>query len=209
MIKILFADSHVLVREGFERIVERELDMSVIHTCQNSDEVLDFVDHHHCDLMVLDTELSGKNTLDLLLDVNRLTPQTKVIVLSVFTEEHFALRAITAGAAGYTTKEATIEDLIQAIRKVHLGRTFVPPGVADYITRQLRFGALYSHERLSNREFQVLKLIGTGKSVGEISGNLSLSSNTVNTYRKRIFEKLGLSSSSELIHYAMRNRIVL
>jgi DNA-binding NarL/FixJ family response regulator len=209
MIRTVIADRQVLVREGFKSIADKEIDITVIQECKNTDEVMTFVEQHDCDVLVLDIELPNKNWIDLLAALGSIAPGIKVIVYSPYIEEHFALRAIQAGASGYITRDKEVEELIFAIRKVHQGGIYLAQKVAEYFTFKQYRGDIDPHERLSNREFQVLQLIGSGKSVGEISGTLSLSSNTVNTYRKRIFEKLGMSTSSELIHYAMRNSLVI
>ncbi len=208
MIKILIVDNHLLVREGFKKIISEEIDLTVVGECQNAATAFDFVQKHECDVIVLDIDMPGRSGLDLLLDLQNLAPHTKVLMQSIFPEEEIAVRAFKMGAAGYISKEAAADELVAAIRKVYAGGRYVSGALAEKLAFDLGKSESLSHERLSDREFQVLQLISTGKSPSEIAEILSLSANTVNTYRKRILEKLELSSTAELIHYAMRHKLV-
>ena len=206
MIRVLIVDNHVLVREGFKKIITAEQDLAVAGECKNASEVLDFFRDQLCDVIVLDIEMPGKSGLDLLLDLNKLVPNVKVLIQSVMPESQFAVRALKMGAVGYITKDAAADELVKAIRRVFSGRRYLSTDVSDLL---LNMGNEVSlpHERLSDREFRVLQLIGSGKSVSEIAGILFLSVHTVNTYRKRIMEKMEMHSTAELIHYALKNNL--
>ena len=209
MIKILIADDHLLVRAGFKRLLEKEIDLKVVGECRNAAEVLSFIRENECDVIVLDIDMAGKSGLDLLADLRSLAPEIKILMQSIHPEERYAVRALKAGACGYITKEAAADELITAIRAIAYGGKYVSQALAQKLASDLEKPAGKPHERLSDREFEVLRLLGAGKSANEIAAMLSLSLNTVNTYRKRILEKMGMNSTSELIHYAVRNDLVI
>jgi len=204
MIRVLIVDNHVLVREGFKRIITAEQDLVVAGECKNAAEVLVFFRHQVCDVVVLDIEMQGKSGLDLLLDLNKLVPNVKVLIQSIMPESTFAARALKMGALGYITKDAAADELVKAIRRVYSGRRYLSTDLSDFLLNINNEDSV-PHERLSDREFRVLQLIGSGKSVSEIAEILFLSVHTVNTYRKRIMEKMEMHSTAELIHYAVKN----
>ena len=206
MIRILIADNHLLVREGFKKIINLEPDLSIVSECKNAAEVLNFLRREPCDVVVLDIDMPGKSGLDLLLDLKKLAPKVRILIQSIFPEEHFGVRALRMGASGYITKDAAADELVSAIRKVYSGRRYISSDLAGRIAFE---GETLPHERLSDREFQVLQLIGSGKTMSDIAEILSLSINTANTYRKRILEKMDLSSTAELIQYVMRHKLVV
>ncbi|MCI0692968.1 response regulator transcription factor [candidate division KSB1 bacterium] len=209
MIKILIADDHPLIREGFKKVVAQEIDMAVVAACQNAVEVLDFIRDGHCDVMVLDIDMPGKNGLDLLKELKARELDSKFLMLSIHPEERFAIRALKAGASGYIMKKSAAEELVAAIRKVHHGGKYVTPALAEKLAFDLETGAaLAPHEKLSDREFQVFQLIAAGKTTNEIMKTLSLSLSSVHTYRRRIMEKMNVQSNLEMIRYAMKNNLV-
>lgn len=209
MIKILIADDHLLVRAGFKKLLEKEIALKVAGECKNAAEVLSFIRENDCDVIVLDIDMAGRSGLDLLADLRTLAPEIKILMQSIHPEERYAVRALKAGACGYITKEAAADELITAIRAIAHGGKYVSQNLAQKLAFDLEKAEIKPHERLSDREFEVLRLIGAGKSAHEIAEILSLSLNTVSTYRKRILEKMGMKSTSELIHYAVRNDLVI
>jgi DNA-binding NarL/FixJ family response regulator len=209
MIRILIADDHPLIREGFKKIIGHEVDMKVVAECQNAAKVSDFLRDGECDVIVLDINMPDKSGLDLLKELPLRETGVKVLVLSINPEERFALRALQSGASGYITKDAAGEELVEAIRKVHYGGKYVTRTLAEQLASYVQHDtAKPLHESLSDREFQVLQLIGSGKTLAEIMKKLSLSASTVKTYRQRILQKLNLQSTAEIIHYALKNNLV-
>jgi len=208
MIRTLIVDDHPLVRAGFRKIIEAEIDIGVAGECGNAAEVLRFIRERECDVVVLDIDLPGKSGLELLVDLRNLAPAAKVLVQSFHPEEKYARRMLKAGASGYITKEAAADELVKAIREVYHGGKYVSRKLAQILAFDLEKTGELPHERLSDREFQLLRLIGSGKTVGEISEILSLSINTVNTYRKRLLEKMKMKSNAELMYYAIKHDLV-
>ncbi len=209
MIKILIADDHPIVRRGLREIIEDEKDFLVIHEASNSFEVLDGLRNNKVDILLLDISMPGKSGLDLLTDVKKEFPDLKVLMLSGMSEELFAKRAIKSGAQGFLTKESAPELLISAIKKVSDGKRFVSEKLAEIMANELtNFAGSKPHERLSDREFEVLRLLGSGKTVGEISETLNLSVSTISTFRARILDKLHLRNNSELIQYCINENLL-
>ncbi len=209
MIDVLIADNHILVREGFKKIISEEVDLRVVGECRDAGEVLAFVQRQSCDVIVLDIDMPGRSGLDLLADLKSLEVAARILVQSIHPEERFATRALKLGAAGYITKEAAAEELVEAIRKVYYGGVYITQAVAERMALEFQRGAaVAAHERLSPREFQVFRLIATGKTMREIKDELSLSLSTVNTHRRHILEKMGLKSNSDIVRYAIKNNLV-
>ncbi len=207
MIRVVIADNHILVREGFKKIIESERDLAVVGSCSNAAEVLDLLRKETCDVLVLDIDMPGKSGLDVILDLRKLVPKLKILVQSILPEEQFGIRALKMGASGYITKDAATQELVTAIRKVMAGGRYLSPRVTDIFLFNMEKEDTIPHERLSDREFRVLQLIGSGKSVTDIAEILFLSIHTVNTYRKRILEKMDVHSTAELIQYAVKNNL--
>ncbi len=209
MIKVLIADDHILIREGFKKILSSESDMLVVGEAKDAFEALEYLEHQCCDIIVLDITMPGKSGLDLLGDIRLRFPDIKVLILSMHDEESYALRALKAGASGYLTKETAPEELIRAIRKIIDGRLYISQNVAEQLAANLggRKDQL-PHESLSDREFQVLHMLAKGRSIGDIATTLSLSPSTVSTYRQRIAEKLHVHSTAEMILYAVNNGLI-
>jgi len=209
MINILIADDHFLVREGFKKLIAREIDMTVAAEAATGPETMERLHEDDIDVVVLDINMPGKSGLDLLKDIRDYHPEIKVLILSVQPEDRFAIRLLKSGASGYITKESAPDDLVKAVRKVHSGGKYITPVLAEKLAFDLDIDTDKPlHEKLSDREFQIFELIGAGKSISEIAKTLSLSQSTVHTYRTRILDKMAMSSNAEIIHYAIKNKLV-
>ncbi|TGJ98416.1 DNA-binding response regulator [Leptospira langatensis] len=203
MISTLIADDHLLVREGLKKILSMESDIDIVYEAENGQQVLDFLNHQSVQIIILDINMPTMSGLDILKYIHKLSPDARVLILSMYPEDRFAVRALKAGASGYITKASAGEELIVAIRKVVSGNRYVSPEATEILVRELaRPSDKLSHETLSEREFQILMLLVKGKSVRVIAEELALSVNTVNTYRSRILEKMNLKSTQELVRYA-------
>lgn len=208
-IKILIADDHILIREGLKKILKNASDLRVVGEAQNSQEVLEQLKSTNVDIVVLDLSFPDRSGLEILSDLKQEYPALPVLILSMYPEERFAMRAFKAGASGYLTKDCATEELIYAIRKVVGGRKFVSASLAEKLATQLETdGDTPLFESLSPREHQVLCMIGLGKKIKAIAQELSLSVNTVNTYRVRLLDKLNMTKDAELIRYAVQNRLI-
>lgn len=202
MIDILIADDHAIVREGLRRIIDLEPSMRVVAEAVNGTDALDQVRTVKPHVVVLDVSMPGRNGLETLKDLRRLYPEIGVIVLSMHPADQYAVRVIKAGASAYLSKESAPTDLIAAILKAHRGEKYISPEVADLFADLIvRGGDEELHRSLSDREFEVFRMIGQGKSVTQISDELSLSVKTISTYRSRIIEKTGLANNSEITRY--------
>lgn len=208
MITVVIADDHPVVRAGLRQIVAAQPDMQVAGEAADGDGVLTVLAASRADVLLLDLTMPGAPFPALLKHVRARHPGVRVLVMSMHPEDQFAGRALREGAAGYLTKERTPQDLVEAIRRVARGGTYVSPDFAEQLAASLdgRRPAL-AHEALSDREHEVLRLIGAGKTVGEIAAQLTLSPKTVSTYRTRILQKLGLRTSAELIRYALQHQL--
>jgi two-component system invasion response regulator UvrY len=209
MIRILIADDHPIVRAGLKQVIADALDMTVAAEAADGHEVLAKVREAEFNVVLLDLSIPGLSGLDVLKQLKSEKPGLRVLVLSVHPEEQYAVRVLRAGASGYVTKASAPEQLIAAIRKVHQGRKYVSASLAERLAQQLDpESATLPHESLSDREYQVLCLLASGKTVTEIGAELALSVKTVSTYRSRILEKMAMKSNAELTHYAIQNRLV-
>jgi two-component system invasion response regulator UvrY len=209
MTKILIADDHPIVREGLKHIIEEEADLSVAGETGSAADFFESVRNHDYDLVLLDITMPGMSGLDILKQVKIEKPGLPVLILSIHSEDQYAVRALKAGASGYLTKASAPDKLIEAIRKVLSGGRYVSPYLAERLAFQLDSGTeKQPHERLSDREFQVLCLIASGKTVKEIGDELALSAKTVSTYRSRILEKMHMKNNAELTHYAIKNNLL-
>ena len=209
MIKVLLADDHAIVRGGLKEILLRHMESVECGEAENAEQVLALVREHPWDLLILDITMPGRSGLDILADLKQLRPELPVLVLSMLPEDQFGKRVLRAGAFGYLKKESAPEELIQAIRKVPSGGRYVSPALAEKIVLDLNDGAnLPLHEGLSAREFEILVMLGSGKTVSQIAEELHLSVTTISTYRARILEKMNMSTTAELMRYAFRNHLV-
>lgn len=209
MVKILVVDDHAVVRRGLRQILAETQDLHVGGEASTAAEAMEKVRAERWDVIMLDVGLAGKSGLDVIADIRKLRPEARVLVLTMFSEEQYAVRAIRAGAAGFLTKESAPEKLVEAVRKVASGGRFITPELAETLASMVAGeGSGKPHERLSNREFEILKLIGSGKTVSEIAEDLTLSVKTVSTHRTRILAKMDMKTNAELTHYAVKNGLV-
>ena len=209
MIRILIADDHAILRRGLIEILMRELKDAVCGEAENAQEALAQVQSHDWDLMILDVTMPGRSGVDVLADLKRVRPKLPVLVLSMHPEDQYGKRVLKAGASGYMNKDTAPEELIKAIRRVLAGGRYVSPALAEVLASDLGRGANQPlHESLSNRELEVLRLIGSGKTISQIGELLHLSVTTVSTYRARILEKMSMTTTAELMNYALRNQLV-
>ena len=209
MIKVCVVDDHVVVREGLKRIISENPGMSVTAEAGDGNEALKVIQQQPFDVVLLDITMPNKNGMDVLKELRARSPRLPVLVLSMHAEEHYAVRVLRAGAAGYLTKESAPEKLVQAIRQVVRGGKYVSPAVAERLVYQLDAQASKpAHESLSDREYQVMCMIGSGKTVTEIAAELDLSVKTVSTYRVRILEKLNMKNNAEVTRYALKEGLV-
>ena len=209
MIRVCIADDHNIVRKGMEQILLKTPDIRVVGEAGTGEETLDFAANHDFDLLLLDISLPDRNGIEVLKELKIRHPALKVLILSMHAEEQYAVRALKAGASGYITKSTAIDELVAAIRKIALGRKYVSSSLAEKLAFALDPDAdAISHAKLSDREYQVLQLICGGKSIKTIASSLALSPKTITTYKRRIQDKLGLSSTAELIRYALESKLV-
>lgn len=209
MIKVLIADDHAVVRQGLKRILQDTHGMVVAGEAVNGQEVLKKVRAEPWDVVILDISMPGHSGLDILKELEHERPKLPVLVLSMHSEDQFAMRVLRAGASGYLTKDSAPDELVKAVRKVARGGKYVSPLLAEKLAYEIGPDSnKLPHETLSDREFQVLRMIATGKAVGEIATELSLSPKTISTYRARLLQKMNLTSNAELIHYAIQNHLI-
>jgi two-component system, NarL family, invasion response regulator UvrY len=209
MIRILIADDHAIFREGLKQILEDIHDMAVVDDVSRGQEVLEKIAKNDYDLLLLDIAMPGLSGLETLKLLKGKKPKMRVLVLSMYPEEQYAIRAIKAGAAGYITKGSASEELLEAIRKVSQGGRYIGTSIAEKLLFDLDSEAeSQPHERLSDREYQILCMIARGKTVSEIALELFLSVKTVSTHRTHILDKMRMKSNAELTNYAIKHNLV-
>jgi DNA-binding NarL/FixJ family response regulator len=209
-IKTIVVDDHAIVRRGIVQIVAEHPEVSVVAEAGDYGQLRAALRQHgEVDLVVMDVSLPGKNGIDILKVLREEMPRVKVLIVSMYPEDQYAVRAFRAGAAGYLNKASAPEKLVEAITQVIAGRKYVTPEIAQALIENLNApqeGA--AHDKLSDREFQTLRLIASGKRLSDIAEELALSPKTVSVYRARILEKMGMSNNAELTHYAIKNGLV-
>jgi len=209
LIKVLFVEDHAIVREGLKQILAETTDIVVSDESGDGADAIEKARRGDFDIVVLDISMPGRSGIEVLKDLKSIKPSLPVLILSMYPEELYAVRSFKCGASGYLSKESAPTELITAIRKVSGGGKYVSPSLAENLVVCLGDDdGKPPHEKLSEREYQVLCMIACGKSGKEIAGELSLSAKTVSTYRARILEKMGMHSNAELTHYALQNGIV-
>lgn len=209
MIDILIADDHELIREGLKKILKKEPDMQVVGEARNAQEAFELVRNRKLNIVLLDISMPGMSGLDALSELRQSHPKLPVLILSMHPEDRFAVRALKAGAAGYITKDSAVGELVKAIRKVVAGGRYVSVQLAEKLVDELENGGNKpAHETLSDREFQVMRMVASGKKISEIADELSLSVSTVNTYRARVLEKMKMETNVELTRYAIENHLI-
>jgi len=209
MRRILIVDDHVVVRDGVKKIFDEQPGEAVFGEASTAQEALTLVREEVWDVVVLDISLGHRSGLEVLQEVQQLRPQLPVLILSMHAEEQYARRAFKAGAAGYITKDSARTELVEALNKVSAGGRYVSSPLAEQLVFDMARGTDGPpHEVLSNREFEVMCLLASGKTVGEVAELLSLSDRTISTYRARILEKMHMKTTAELTHYAIKNSLV-
>ena len=209
MLKVIIADDHPIVRAGLKQIIADDPWLTVSAEAGDGHELLSLVRRQNFDVVLLDISMPGRDGLDVLKQMKVEFPKLPVIMLTVHPESQYALRVLRAGAAGYLTKESAPDELIAAIHKVHRGGKYISPGLAEKIAFALdRDLDKLPHETLSDREYQVLCMLASGKRVSEVADELALSVKTVSTYRSRIMEKMQMKTNAELTLYAIQNNLV-
>ncbi len=208
-IRILIVDDHAVVRQGVRKILTEQPDMEILGEAENAEQLEDVIDSMAWDVMILDISLPGRSGLDIMKDIHQRYPRRYVLFLSMLPEEQFALRVMKAGAAGYLAKGTAPEQLVAAVRKIAAGKKYISPELAETLASSLDVNIeKLPHERLSEREFQVLRKIATGKTLTSIAQELYLSLKTVATYRARILAKMGMRSNAELTRYAIEHKLI-
>lgn len=211
MITILVADDHPLVREGLKNVVDKStIDIEVIGEASNANELLKKLQNTKPDIVILDIAMPGKSGLDVLKEIKEFYPKLPVLMLSMHPEERFAVRSLKAGASGYLTKSSISDQLVNAIRKiVTQKKKYISPSVAEHLANRVDLNSDKPlHESLSDREYQIFCMIASGKNVKTIADELSLSSQTIHTYRARIKDKMHLDSNVEITRYALENNLI-
>ncbi|MFQ5444661.1 MAG: response regulator [Nitrospinales bacterium] len=209
-IRVFIADDHAIARQGIKMILSLASDFNILGEAEGGHEVLEkILSMDNVDVLLMDIEMPGKNGWDVLQELKSLRPKLPILVLSIFPEEHYGARFLKAGAAGYLSKASTPEEIVSAIRRVSKGGKFVSPDLAEKLLFDLgKDNEKLLHENLSDREFQVLGLIASGKKIKAIAEELSVGITTISSYRARILEKMGMKTNAELIHYALKNKII-
>jgi len=206
MLDIIVCDDHPVVREGLSRIIQSNMSVVRIREADSGQMLIDLLRQESSDLVLLDVTLPGRGGIEVLRQLKQERPRVPVLVLSVHPADQYAVRALRAGASGYLTKDLAAEELVTAVRLVTQGQRYLTPAVADRLADALENPVnRLPHEELSDREFQVLSLLGAGKKVSQIADELCLSYNTISTYRARIFAKLGLKNDVQLVRYALQH----
>jgi DNA-binding NarL/FixJ family response regulator len=209
MIRVLLVDDHALVRRGIRLTLENHSEIEVVGEAGDYGELRALLPQCQYDVIVMDINMPGKNGIDILKMMREETPKCKVLILSMFTEDQYAVRSLRAGAYGYLNKTSAPEMLIEAILKIAAGKKFITPEIAEAMANSLMADVDdHPHEKLSDREFQTLRLIASGKKLSEVAETLAISPKTVSVYRARLLEKMGLSNNAELTHYALKNGLV-
>jgi len=209
VIRVLLADDHAIVRAGLKEILAGTGDITVAAEATNGQEVMTRIRGQDYDVAVLDMSMPGRSGIELIKQVKDEKPKLRILVLTMHSEEQYAVRALKAGASGYLTKDSATEQLVAAIRKIAAGGAYFSPETAERLVLDASPRAEAApHTLLSDREFQVLQLIAGGQSVGEIAKRLALSVKTVSTHKTRILQKMGLANQAELIRYALEHKLL-
>lgn len=206
---VLIADDHQIFREGVKRILAEDPSVSKVGEAAHAQEVLDAIDRHPWDIVILDIGLPGQSGIEILKEIKYRRPTLPVLMLSMYPADQYALRAIRAGASGYLAKSSAAQDLVKALTTIREGGKYITPDIADALAERVQTKHHdLPHERLSDREFEVFHLIAKGKTVGKIAKELNLSVKTVSTHRVHILEKLNLRNNSEIVQYALNQQLL-
>ncbi|MBF0557765.1 MAG: response regulator transcription factor [Nitrospirae bacterium] len=207
MIKVAIVDDHRMVLDGLKQILSHEPDIEVVGEACNAEEGVGCILRQDIDIAILDISLPDKSGLDILDIVKTQKPKLRVLILSAFPEEQYAVRALKSGASGYLTKNSAPQELVDAIRRINSGGKYITAALAEKLTDILISDDKMPHERLSNREFEIMLMIAAGKTTGEIAEILFISPSTVGTYRSRIMEKMAMKTNADLTRYVVENRL--
>lgn len=209
MIRVLIADDHAIVRKGLVQIASESREIEMRGEASEYSSLMRLLKDEPCDVLLLDIAMPGKNGIDVLKVVREQYARTQVLILSMYPEDQYAIRALKAGAAGYLTKDSAPERLVEAILSVARGKKYITPKVAEMLATHLVTDTEGEpHETLSDREFQTMRLIASGKQLSQIADELSLSPKTVSVYRARVLEKMQLKNNAEITHYAIKHGLV-
>jgi two-component system, NarL family, invasion response regulator UvrY len=209
MIRLLIADDHAVVRRGLKQILNAEPDMVVVGEAGNGDELITLARIERPDVYVIDITMPGRNGLEALKGLRDENPRVRALMLSMHPEDQFAVRVLKAGAAGYLTKDSAPEELVKAVRKIVTCGRYVSPSLAEHLAVGLAAdNEPPTHEQLSDREYQVMCLLASGKCAGDVADELALSVKTVSTYRRRLLDKLGMKNNAQLTRYAFDKQLV-
>ncbi|MCH6576110.1 MAG: response regulator transcription factor [Bacteroidetes bacterium] len=206
--KILIADDHAVVRAGLKQILTGVSGVTEIDGVADGDEVMEKIKEKDYDVVVLDISMPGKSGLEVLKELKTAKPKLPVLMLSMYAEGQYAVRVLKAGASGYLTKDSASEELVNAVEKIYLGRKYITPSLAEKLADFSWEGDKFPHEKLSDREFNVFKMIASGNTVKEVAANLCLSVKTVSTYKARIHEKMKLETRVDITSYAIKNKLI-
>lgn len=207
MINVFIADDHYIVRKGLKQILSSEEDICISGEAANAKEIMENIENTKWDILILDIALPGKNGLDMLINIRNKYPSSKILVLSMYNDEEIVMRAFRTGANGYLNKESAPEELITAIRQIIKGKKYIGTNM------NLEFDSFYNngeqlYRQLSERELQVFCLLASGNSLKDIANDLSINIKTVSTYRSRILDKFKFRSNIDLVHYALKHKLV-
>ncbi len=206
--RILIADDHSLIREGLKKILLESLPFAEVHDVADSTELLKLAINENWDIIISDISMPGQSGIEVLKQIKVHVPITPILMLSMHAPEQYAVRAIKAGASGYLTKESAPYELVTAVQQILLGKKYITNRVAEVLAESLEnYNNKLPHEQLSDREFEVLRMIVEGKSISEIGDILSLNVNTISTYRSRIMEKMNIRNNADLVKYSMENKL--
>ena len=209
MLRILIADDHTVVRRGLKQILLDEFPSAHIDEAADAETLLMKAGKEEWDVVISDLSMPGRSGMEALQQIKLYHPKLPVLILSVHSEEHYAIRVLKAGASGYLNKESAPDELIKAVHRVMLGNKYITPSIAEQLASGLdKDNDKPLHESLSDREFEVLKLLAAGKAVSDIADQMSLSVTTVSTYRARIMVKMGLKTNADLTLYAVENKLI-
>ena len=209
MIRVLIADDHAIVRKGLTQILKDEYPSAQVEEVSNVEELIGMVVHHDWDVIICDISMPGRSGMEALPQIKQLKPAIPVLIMSMHSEDQYAIRAFKAGASGYLNKDTVHEELIAAVKMIRLGRKYITNTIAEKLANSLKNdGNRMLHEYLSDREFDVFKMLAEGKSVSEIADKLSLSPTTVSTYRSRILDKMNMKTNADITRYAITYELI-
>jgi DNA-binding NarL/FixJ family response regulator len=209
MVRVLIADDHPIVRTGLKQILADDPDIEVIGEAENGGEVIELLWKNECDMVLLDIGMPGRSGLEVTSEIKQIKPNVGVLILSIYPEDQYAVRALRAGASGYLTKASAPIELIQAIHRVSHGGRYVSQTLAEILACEIdRHSEKQPHEKLSDREYQVMLLLASGKTVTEVGQSLNLSVKTISTYRSNILAKMNMKNNAQLTFYAVENSLI-